>query len=108
VWLDEVPLKISYCELFIVSLDPDALVSDLEDGRWDVQFRRELAQLELLRSLLDRLRGGGGGTILAKDDKIVWALERHGCFTTNSLYRHKNIKKETWMACRGTELQHKT
>jgi hypothetical protein len=60
VWLDEVPLKISYCELFIVSLDPDALVSDLEDGRWDVQFRRELAQLELLRSLLDRLRGGGG------------------------------------------------
>jgi hypothetical protein len=59
VWLDEVPLKISYCELFIVSLDPDALVSDLEDGRWDVQFRRELAQLELLRSLLDRLRGGG-------------------------------------------------
>jgi uncharacterized protein (DUF1697 family) len=77
---------------FLLRLATDAFVSDLEDGRWDVQFRRELAQLELLRSLLDRLRGGG--TILAKDDKIVWALERHGCFTTNSLYRHKNIKKK--------------
>jgi hypothetical protein len=56
VWLGEVPLKISYCELFVISSDPDALVSEMEeDGRWEVQFRRELtrSQLDLWSSFLN-------------------------------------------------------
>jgi hypothetical protein len=88
VWLDEVPLKISYCELFVISSDPNALVSEMEeDGRWVVQFRRELTrnQMEMWRSLLDRLRGL---TISAHDDILTWALEKHGSFSTRSLYRH--------------------
>jgi hypothetical protein len=72
VWLDVVPLKLSYYELFQVSSDPNALVADMEeDGTWLVQFRRELNmnQIELWRSLFDMLRRL---TITVENDIIAW------------------------------------
>jgi hypothetical protein len=87
VWLDRVPLKVSFYELFKISSDPEALVEELvEEGSWKVEFRRELneQQLELWSTLQDKLlrvEVNGG------NDIIVWAFEKDAQFTTSSLYK---------------------
>jgi hypothetical protein len=67
-----------------------------------VQFRRELTgnQMEMWRSLLDMLRGM---TISTDDDIVIWTLEKHGCFSTRSMYRYlcfggviSNQMREVW------------
>jgi hypothetical protein len=43
VWLDHVPMGISYQELFQISREAKAMVTNLVvDGEWRIQFRREL------------------------------------------------------------------
>jgi hypothetical protein len=58
VWLDRVPLKVSFQELFKICSDPDALVMNLVvGGEWRLEFRRELdvQQMALLGVLEGKL-----------------------------------------------------
>jgi hypothetical protein len=59
VWLEGVPLRISYQELFQITRDPKAMVADLMvDGEWRIQFRRELDgnQVVKLGELVEKLQ----------------------------------------------------
>jgi hypothetical protein len=41
VWLEEVPLRVCYPELYEICSDPEALVCDMVvNGEWRVLFRR--------------------------------------------------------------------
>jgi hypothetical protein len=83
VWLDKVPLKISYHELFRICGDPQALVADVViEGMLDVNFRRGLDEglMEQWRELEGKLMAV---TILYEEDMVVWALEKHGCIQCN-------------------------
>jgi hypothetical protein len=45
VWLDEVPLKVSYHGMFQICSDPNVLVGKAyEEGDWMIHFRRELTE----------------------------------------------------------------
>jgi hypothetical protein len=45
VWLDSVPLSVSFYELYLVSSDPGELVIN---GEWGVNFRRDLDAEQLV------------------------------------------------------------
>jgi hypothetical protein len=48
VWIDRVPLSVSFCELFGICSEPEAMVGELvEEGCWRVDFRRELDEQQL-------------------------------------------------------------
>jgi hypothetical protein len=48
VWIDKVPLRVTYTKLFSLCSDPDALVEDMEeDGEWQLEFRRELSDTQI-------------------------------------------------------------
>jgi hypothetical protein len=81
-----VPLKVGFYKLFEICGDPEATVGEMwEDGEWNVQFRRGLDgdQRVEWHSLMDKLRG----VVLNNEDRVTWALEKSGQFTTKSLYR---------------------
>jgi hypothetical protein len=86
VWLEGVPLRISYQELFQITRDPKAMVADLMvDGEWRIQFRRELDgnQVVKLGELVEKLQRVN---LSAEEDMVRWAFEKNGCFSTSSLY----------------------
>jgi hypothetical protein len=87
VWMDKVPLRVSYQEFYNISSDPHALFEDLlAGGEWQVNFSRELdiEQMERWDELSSRLQGV---CFSDESDTVVWALKKDGQFTTRSLYK---------------------
>lgn len=87
VWLGEVPIKISYPELFEISSEPEATVAEVnKEGVWLIYFRRALTseQMRMWEHLTDRLMEIN---LTDERDKVSWALEKNRIFSTRSLYR---------------------
>ncbi|KAG2644017.1 hypothetical protein PVAP13_2KG399500 [Panicum virgatum] len=87
VWEGDTPLRITYPRLYDLSNDKTHLVRDLlKDGDWHLNFRRSLSEseMETWEDLMNRLEG----VLLNNEpDKVRWALEKSGMFTTRSMYR---------------------
>lgn len=60
-WLGDSPLKIQFHSLYQISANPDIEVAKVyEGGQWDIQFRRQLNELQIeewcrLQALLEGL-----------------------------------------------------
>jgi hypothetical protein len=71
VWLDKVPSRVSYHELFEIYSEPKAIVGDLvEEEEWLIQFRRALngRLMESWNSLHDKL---GEVNLTTEDDRVI-------------------------------------
>lgn len=87
-WLQEVPLKILYSNLYKLTRDPYCFVSDCcEEGTWVVDFKRCLStqDYESWLGLLHMLNGCA--LTDNKADCVQWALDMKKLFTTKSMYR---------------------
>lgn len=87
VWIDRVPLKLTFSRLYEYRRNKDCLVSECyRDGEWIMDFKRPLPQAEVgcWEKLLAQLR-----TVKLNDqqDKAVWELERTEKFSTKSMCR---------------------
>jgi hypothetical protein len=87
-WIGELPLKLSYLKLYKYSRDKEYLVSNCcEGGVWFMDFKRpltpvEAAQWETMVGRLNEVHLNEGG------DKMIWKLEKSGCYSTKSMYKH--------------------
>ena len=93
VWNGDVPLKTAFPSLYDLSNNKSKVVRDVYDGEnWNITFRRTLGthDLELWEELMDRLEEV---QLNEEPDKVRWALEKSGEFTTKSMYR--------WLLHRG-------
>jgi len=87
-WVQEVPLKILYTDLYRLVRNPNCFVNECwVDDTWWVDFKRSLSVydherwLGLLHTLNDCALTDN------KADCVQWALDKKKQFTTKSLYR---------------------
>lgn len=76
MWLGEVPLKVSYPELFEISSESDANVAYVyKEGVWLIYFRRALTleQMRMWEHLTDRLMEIN---LTEERDKVRWAWRK--------------------------------
>jgi hypothetical protein len=86
-WVQDVPLKIAYGNLYKMAREPLCSVRDCwDEDDWFVDFRRALSidEFESWNSLLSELQTV---SLTDTEDSVTWALEKHGSYTTKSLYR---------------------
>jgi len=86
-WLGECPLKVSFYKLFQIASDQNLEVSKAcVQGQWEISFRRQLddSQRQEWAELLEILNEV---QLTEGVDKMVWALEKSGQYTTRSLYK---------------------
>lgn len=88
-WIGEVPLKVAFCNLFSLAVNPRGMVLDSFDERlntWCPGLHRNLNdwEVEELGRLLQTIDGYKPNSV--KEDKWVWTLSKKGKFTTKSLY----------------------
>lgn len=83
-WIQEVPIKLLYNNLYKLVRDPLCSVVDCwEEGSWVMDFRRSLSLQEynswlgLLDDLKDKALTDN------KADSVVWALEKKSCSLLN-------------------------
>jgi hypothetical protein len=87
-WIQNVPLKILYSDLYNLARDPNCYVCDCwEDGVWGVEFKRCLSvqQYDRWLGLLNMLNDCS--LIDNRADSVLWALDKKNQFTTKSMYR---------------------
>lgn len=105
VWTGEVPLKVRFHNLFKICRNPKQLACQVvENDMLQIDFRRNFGDKELqewneLIEIVDKM------VIRDEPDRVVWALNKSGLFTTSSLYRnimdpgHRDRRiKEIWEA----------
>jgi len=86
-WLGDCPLNVMFNNLFQIATKPDIEVFEVfENGQWQIQFRRQLNGILRdewiqLQTMLSEV------TLTEERDVVVWALEKSGKYSTNSLYR---------------------
>jgi len=86
-WLHEVPLCISYDDLFKMVREPNSFVADcLDEGQWVIEFRRTLSVSEYNR-WLDLMGELQAVNLNSNLDSVIWALESNKKFSTKSLYQ---------------------
>lgn len=86
-WLHNAPLCIVYEDLFKMVREPNISVADcVDEGQWEVEFRRTLSVGEYNRwlNLLNELQEIN---LSSDQDYVFWALESNKTFSTKSLYR---------------------
>lgn len=89
VWLNNVPLCISYPLLYAFHSSKSAFVRDLwstDINSWGVCFRRNLKDAEIQEFALF-LQDLSSYWLSVDRDQIVWSLEPHRSFTTSSLLK---------------------
>jgi len=87
-WLQRVPLKLVYNDLYNLIRNPFCHVADCwDEGSWGLEFKRCLSiqQYERWLGLLNMLNDCSLTDNRA--DQVLWALEKKNHFTTKSLYR---------------------
>lgn len=86
VWLGDVPLKISFPELFSMSRNPNARVSEVWSSEgWELTFRRSLTPSEN-RTYSNLLQTLSSFQWMDAKDEVEWALDKSKALTTKSLY----------------------
>lgn len=86
VWVDSCPLKIRFPKLYRINRQLNWSVAEMFEVDWELDLRRnlgpeELAELSEMQEVLEVVQ------ITEDDDKLVWALEPSGKFSSKSLYR---------------------
>jgi hypothetical protein len=87
VWLEQVPLKLTFPKLYKICTKRNILVNEcFEQGEWIIKFRRPFGQVEVYqwRSLIEKL---GGVRLQVGLDESYWCLEKKRHYTTKSMYR---------------------
>ena len=87
-WLNNVPLKLLYDDLYKMAREPACFVADCwEDGAWVIDFKRCLSIQEYDRwlGLLENLNDIA--LTDNKADSVIWDLDNKQQYSTKSLYR---------------------
>ena len=86
VWIGDTPLRLEFPRLYDYCYNKTSLVSDCwVDGEWRIDFRRSLDPSDLTQ--WDHLlRVLAQTSISDTEDKVRWALEKKGVFSTRSMY----------------------
>ncbi|KAG5622408.1 hypothetical protein H5410_007626 [Solanum commersonii] len=89
-WIDQTSLRELFPDLYLISENPDARVSDYwtEQG-WDISLRRLLNDWEVERVavLLEKLAGMIITTTAT--DKILWKHSKDGVFSVSNAYKQR-------------------
>lgn len=86
VWLDEIPLKLAFPQLY--EYCRNKLVNKcFKEGEWVMDFKRSLlpAEASAWISLLTKLEGV---KLSRLKDRAIWVLEKSGVYSVKSMYRN--------------------
>lgn len=92
-WIENLPLKVRFPRLFKLALKPTGTVADHWDpssSSWDLAFKRQLKEEELVE-FLSLSSSVTNKKVTLQPDKRIWALEGNGSLSINSLTTHLSV-----------------